>query len=49
MVSPSSLKNLQKKFSDVAASQSPKSKQEISHKGLSEVEAALTEILNKLQ
>lgn len=49
MVSPSSLKNLQKKFSDVAASQTPKSKQEISHKGLNMVETTLKEILKKLR
>lgn len=49
MVSPSSLKNLQKKLSDVAASQSPKSKQDISHKGLNDVELALKELLKKLR
>lgn len=49
MVSPSSLKNFQKKYSDVVVSQSPKSKQEISHKGLNEVEKILSFILAKLQ
>lgn len=49
MVNPSSMKNLQKKLSDIAASQSPKSKQDISHKGLNEVEKTLKDILSKLQ
>jgi len=48
-VSPSGILNLQKKFSAVASSQAPKSKQDISHNGLNAVEKALREILEKLR
>lgn len=49
MTSPSSLNNLQKKYSAVVNSQNPKSAQDISHKGLNVVEEAIKEVLKKLK